>query len=83
MATTTSRRFIVFLGLFCLIVVVLLAGSAAMVQLGWMRSLGHRNVGWAAVPPLFLYLVLSLRFILRIRSGFGNEDFERRTGESR
>ena len=79
--TISNRRFIVFLGLFNLIAVAMLAGSAAMVQLGWMKTLAHRNVGWAAVIPLFAYLVLSLRLIVRLRGG--NEDLFRRTGESR
>jgi len=63
------RRLLVFLGLLSLLLVLGLTVSAALVQLGFLRSLGHGNVGWMSVPILVLYLVLSLRWVMRNSGG--------------
>ena len=59
------RRFVIFLGLFSLLLLVLLGVSAAMVQNGSMRTPGHWALGWGAVVPMGAYFVLSLRELVR------------------
>ncbi len=58
-------RFVVFLGIFSLLLVVGLIVSAALVELGELRTLGHSNLGWASGLVLLAYVILSLRLILR------------------
>ena len=59
------RRFVIFLGLFSLLLLGLLAVSAMLVQKGVVRTTGHWALGWAAVLPMSAYVVLSLRELVR------------------
>jgi hypothetical protein len=58
-------RAVIFLGVFSLLLVLGLTASAVLVELGVLRSLGHSNLGWASAPIFLLYVVLSLRWIVR------------------
>ena len=60
-------RGLVFLGIFSLLLVVMLAVTAVLVQMGVVKTLAHGNLGWAAMVPLVLYVVLSLRHILQAK----------------
>ena len=63
----SHRRLLVFLGVFSLLVFGLLVGSSLLVQADLLKTRGHVTVGIAGIPPIALYLVLSLRYILRVR----------------
>lgn len=60
-----TRRLLVFLGVFALLSLALVAGSAALAGIDVLRVRGHVTVGWAGTVPVVLYVVLSLRWILR------------------
>ena len=62
-----ARRLLLFLGVFSILLVALVAGSAAAVQADLLRVRGHVVLGVAAVGPLALYLILSLRYIARVK----------------
>lgn len=60
-----TTRAVIFLGVFSLLLVLGLTASAMLVELGVLRSLGHSNLGWASTPIVLLYVVVSLRLIIR------------------
>ena len=59
------RRYVLFLGFFSILLLVLLGISAALVQAGSVRTPGHWALGWAAMVPMGAYLILSLRELLK------------------
>jgi hypothetical protein len=62
-----SRRLLLFLGIFSILLVAMVAVSAAAVQADLLRVRGHVVLGVAAVGPLAAYLLLSLRYIVRVK----------------
>lgn len=62
-----SRRLLLFLGVFSILLVALVAASAAAVQADLLRVRGHVVIGVASVGPLAAYLLLSLRYIVRVK----------------
>ena len=63
------RRLVFFLGAFSLLLIVLTAASAELVQTGMFRGDLHSGIAWAAVPATIVYVVLSLRELARTPSG--------------
>ena len=63
----TNRRMLLFLGVFSVILVGLFVATALLVQIDVFRVRGHVVIGLAGVGPLFAYLVLSLRYIQRVK----------------
>jgi len=66
------RRFVIFLGLFCLLALPLLVGAAVLVQRGTLRAEAHWELGYGFALPFALYLLLSLREIVRAKPGAGS-----------
>lgn len=62
-----NRRLLLFLGVFCLLLVALVGGSSLLVQADVLRARGHVVIGVASLAPLVLYLVLSLRYIAGVK----------------
>ena len=58
---------IVFLGVFSLLALALVAGSAALAGTDVLKVRGHVTVGWIGTVPVVAYVVLSLGWILRQR----------------
>lgn len=59
------RRFVLFLGLFSALSLVLLTATAVLVQRGTLRAEAHWELGWGFALPFAAYLVLSLRELSR------------------
>ena len=62
---TTVRRFVLFLGLFSLLTLGLLAASGALVEAGALQVKGHSVLAWVALLPMAAYTVLSLRELMK------------------
>lgn len=62
-----SRGLLVFLGVFSLLALALIAGSAALAGLDVLKVRGHVTMGWVGTVPVVLYVALSLGWILRHR----------------
>ena len=62
-----GRRLLVFLGVFSLFSLALVAGSAALAGADVLRVRGHVTLGWAGFVPVTLYVLFSLGWILRHR----------------
>lgn len=63
----SNRRWLLFLGVFSLLLVALVGGSSLLVQADVLRVRGHVVIGVASLAPLVAYLVLSLRYIAGVK----------------
>jgi hypothetical protein len=59
------RRFVLFLGLFSLFALALLAASGELVERGVMHVKGHTVLAWSTLFPMAAYTILSLRELLK------------------
>ena len=62
-----NRRTLLFLGVFSILIVALFVATSLLVQVNLLRVRGHVTIGIAGIGPLALYLVLSLRYIQRVK----------------
>ena len=62
-----KRRLTAFLGIFSGLAIVLMIGSALLVEQNLLRVRGHVTIGWAASVAFVLYLILSLPYIVRVQ----------------
>ena len=62
-----SRRVLLFLGVFSVLIVALSVATSLLVQTNVLRVQAHVTIGLAGLGPLVAYLVLSLRFIQRTK----------------
>ena len=61
------RRFVLFLGLFSLLALGLLAASGELVERGVLSGSGHTVLAWSVLAPMAAYIVLSVRELLKPR----------------
>ena len=59
----SSRRFLVFLGLFSILALALVVTTAGLAGANVLKVRGHVTLGWLALLPIAAYLVLSVRWI--------------------
>jgi hypothetical protein len=61
------RRLVAFLGIFSGLAILLMIGSALLVEQNLLRVRGHVTIGWAAAAAFVLYLILSMPYIVRVQ----------------